>query len=172
MKFTRLSASAIAFVWLAAGAANAQTIDWRSDTNRTFWNGITMGELRELAGEAGAQFIDLPDSGRELKAQLVWPDLKPVIVTLADCNGVAGASPNCGELRLHISDLKAPTDYEAYNLVSSSWTSTAISSGKAAIYRSEILTYGTTRGHVLGSLMLFRREAIAELVLLDQFTDD
>jgi hypothetical protein len=172
MKFTRLTASAIAFVWLAAGTANAQSIDWRSETNRTFWNAISMAELQELAEEAGAEFTPRPARGTDLYARLEWPGLNPVTVLLSDCTPLNSRQPVCTAMRFHIPELPGPKDYFAYNRVSSDWVTTYVEGEHAAIYRTEFLNFGTTRGHVLGTLVQFRREATAEIALLNQHAAD
>ncbi len=70
MNFAKLTVSAVAFLSVAVGAANAQSIDWRSESNRTFWNAITLAELRELAVEAGAEFQ--PDPTRGVISTPAW----------------------------------------------------------------------------------------------------
>lgn len=172
MNFARLTVSAVAILSVAVGAANAQSIDWRSESNRTFWNAITLAELRELAVEAGAEFSAGPNSGSDLYARLEWPGLNPVTVLLSDCTPPVSRQSVCTAMRMHISNLPVPTDYIAYNQASSDWVTTYVAGETAAIYRTEFLNYGTTRGHVLGTLVQFRREATSELALLRQHASD
>lgn len=172
MKSNRLTASAIVVLWLTAGAASAQTIDWRSDANRTFWNAITRAELQELAAEAGAGFTEMGGAGGDLYARLEWPGLNPVTVRLSDCMPSGSRTAACTAMRLYIPDLTPPANYQVFNQVSSDWVTTLVTGEGAGVYRTEFLNFGTTRGHVLGTLVQFRREATAELALLRQHAAD
>jgi hypothetical protein len=164
MKLTGLTVSAIALVWLTAGAANAQSIDWGSETNRTWWNGVNQAELRELVAEAGGTWIDLPDGEDLRESRIDWPDLKDVNVREINCPRPERPmeARNCQTMMLAVA-VDEPDDLEAWWLDNDVFLAFGRVDDGPVLYRVEQHAYGTTRGHVLANLMLFRRGAVREI---------
>jgi hypothetical protein len=155
--------AAVAFAALAAPAA-AQEIDWGSEANRVWWNGVTGAEIQELVTEAGGVWVDLPDTEEVRASRIDWPDLPEVMVREVACPAPERPMPerNCGTMLLSVS-VTQPLDVEAWWLNSNGWVAFGRVDNGPALYRLEHSGYGTTRGHVLSSLMLFRAHAVTEI---------
>lgn len=166
-----LSAVAAAVLALGAGAAAAQEIDFGSEQNRVWWNGVTPNELQELAIEAGATYTSVSDNGQIVVSQLEWPDVGVVSALQGSCNWVNGVvvrDDNCTELLLVV-ETSAPSDMELLRSNLTVWlTPTLGESGQLRLHRYEIHAYGTTRGRVLAELLLFRQHLTSALDLIDQ----
>ena len=158
-------AASLAALCLGAGAgsAAAQEVDWGSETNRTWWNGVTGAELRELVAEAGGTWSDEPDVEGVRVGRITWPDLYGTTVRETDCP--APERPieerNCGTMLLSV-QVDEPPQIEAWWADNGGWLAYGRVNAKPALYRIEHSGFGTTRGHVLSTLMLFRARAIAE----------
>ena len=166
--YALLTAVAVA---LAVPAA-AQTVDWNSESNRTWWNGVTGAETRELAAEAGGVWTDLPDGEGYRAGRIDWPDLSGVVVREMDCP--APERPieerNCGTMLISLA-VVGPEDVESWWLSNEGWLAFGRVDNAPALYRVEHHAFGTTRGHVLSSLMLFRVRAIDEMARIDELND-
>ena len=81
----KLYALLVAGVAALATPAAAQTVDWGSESNRTWWNGVTGAEIRELAAEAGGVWTDVPDGEDYRAGRIDWPGLAGVVVREMDC---------------------------------------------------------------------------------------
>ena len=168
-----LSAVAAALA-LAAGAASAQDIDFASEQNRVWWNGVTPNELQELAVEAGATYTSVEDNGTVVISRLEWPDVGAVQAWQGSCNwtnGAAARDDNCTELIL-IHETTSPSDVEAFRGSSPLWLSSTVGDdGVFRIYRYDVYAYGTTRGRVLADLLLFKAHLTTALDLIEQIDD-
>lgn len=161
----RLMALAVATCFaISAGAAAAQEIDWGSEKNRTWWNGVTQAELRELVAEAGGTWIDQPDEEDLRESRIDWPDLKGVRVREGDCPAPERpmAVRNCAGMLLYI-PVERPDDIESWWVEDDGWLAFGAVDAAPALYRLEHHAYGTTRGRVLATLMLFRVAAKREI---------
>lgn len=158
-----LAALALAFATPAA----AQTVDWGSEANRTWWNGITQAELQELVAEAGGTWADAEDDGDLRQSQIDWPDLQDVMVREGDCPTPERPMPerNCATMLLAVS-APTPEDIEAWWLDNEGWLAFGGVDAEPALYRLERHGFGTTRGRVLATLMLFRATAVREIQAL------
>ena len=156
---------------LAAGAASAQEIDWGSEQNRTWWNGVTGAEIRELAAEAGGVWTDLPDLEDVRVSRIDWPDLKNVMVREVDCPTPERPMEerNCGTMLLSIA-VDEPDDVETWWLNNEGWLAFGRVDDGPALYRLEHHAFGTTRGHVLANLMLFRARAVTEIDRIEELS--
>lgn len=158
------STAALCALALMAAPAAAQQPDWNSELNRTWWNGVTGAELQELTTEAGGVWIDLPDVEDVRVSRIDWPDLPGVMVRETGCP--APERPmlerNCGSMLLSI-DVDQPADIEAWWLGDDGWLAFGRVDARPALYRLEHSVLGTTRGHVLSTLMLFRNRAVTEI---------
>ena len=156
---------------LAAGAASAQEVDWGSEQNRTWWNGVTGAELRELVAEAGGTWSDEPDAEGVRVGRITWPDLYGTTVRETDCP--APERPieerNCGTMLLSIA-VEEPDDVETWWLASDGWLAFGRVDDGPALYRMEHHAFGTTRGHVLANLMLFRARAVTEIDRIEELS--
>lgn len=166
-----LSAIAAAALALGAGAASAQEIDFGSELNRTWWNGVTPNELQELAAEAGATYTSVSDNGTLVISQLEWPDIGVVQAWQGSCNwvdGVAARDDNCTELIL-LYVTAPPSDMQAFRDALGVWLIPTLNDqGQLALYRYDIYSYGTSRGRVLADLLLFRQFTAAAIAQRDQ----
>lgn len=165
-----LSAVAAALA-LGAGAASAQEIDFASEANRVWWNGVTPNELQELAVEAGATYTMVSDTGQVVISQLEWPDFGVVQAWQGSCNwtdGVAGRDDNCTELIL-IHETTPPSDMEMFRTNAPLWLASSNGDdGRLRLFRYEVYAYGTSRGRVLAELLLFRVHVTSALEVIDQ----
>ena len=161
--FRLSSTAALCALALMAAPAAAQEPDWNSETNRTWWNGVTGAELRELVAEAGGTWSDEPDAEGVRVGRIGWPDLYGTIVRETDCP--APERPieerNCGTMLLSI-EVDEPPQIEAWWMDNGGWLAYGRVNAKPALYRIEHSAFGTTRGHVLSTLMLFRTRAVEE----------
>ena len=157
------STAALCALALMAAPAAAQQPDWNSETNRTWWNGVTGAELRELVAEAGGTWSDEPDAEGVRVGRIGWPDLYGTTVRETDCP--APERPieerNCGTMLLSI-EVDEPPQIEAWWMDNGGWLAYGRVNAKPALYRIEHSAFGTTRGHVLSTLMLFRTRAVEE----------
>jgi hypothetical protein len=162
MDFKLYGLAAAAVLALAAPAA-AQTVDWNSESNRTWWNGVTGAEIQELAVEAGGVWTDLPDAEEIRVSRIDWPDLPGVIVREVDCPTPERAMElrNCATMLLSLA-VEEPGDIGAWWLQNGGWLAYGRVDDAPALYRLEHHAFGTTRGHVLSTLMLFRVRAVEE----------
>ncbi|NJC40024.1 hypothetical protein GGQ87_000282 [Brevundimonas alba] len=168
----KLHALLTACVIALAAPAAAQTVDWNSESNRTWWNGVTGAEIRELAVEAGGVWTDLPDEENVRIGRIDWPDLAGVLVREIDCPTPERPMEerNCGTLLLSIA-VEQPDDVETWWLNSEGWVSLGRVDNGPALYRMEHHAFGTTRGHVLSNLMLFRVRAVTEIARIAEIND-
>ncbi|MES2834353.1 MAG: hypothetical protein V4707_06585 [Pseudomonadota bacterium] len=170
-----LSAVAAAVLVLGAGAASAQTIDFGSEANRVWWNGVTPQELEELTIEAGGTFTDMPDEAEVVISRLAFPGLDfPVFVHQGDCLAPAEeplATRNCGTMAMMIEGIEPPADVDLYRQYESAWVTTAFSDTTGRMHRVEIFKYGTTRGAVLAALLMFAGDARGNLILMNEIDD-
>lgn len=151
---------------LAAGAAAAQDIDLGSEQNRVWWNGVTPNELRELAIEAGATYTFVSDNGGYVESRLEWPDIGVVKAGQGSCDWTSGPvdrDNNCTELLL----VYEPTvDLEPFQASLPLWLSSGVGDdGVFRLYRYDLYVQGTTRGRVIGDLLIFRRDVGSALDL-------
>jgi hypothetical protein len=160
--------SALCALALMGAPAAAQEPDWYSEQNRTWWNGVTQAELQELVAEAGGTWTDVPDTDAIRYSRIDWPDLPGVMVREGHCP-VPESEPeqpmperNCGVMVLSVA-VGQPADIEAWWLGSDGWLAFGRVDGAPALYRLEHSAFGTTRGHVLSTLMLFRHRAVGEI---------
>ena len=162
MKISLMAAITTALA-MSAGAAAAQEVDWNSEQNRTWWNGVTGAELRELVAEAGGTWSDEPDIEGVRVGRISWPDLYATMVRETDCP--APERPiedrNCGTMLLSVA-VDEPEDIESWWLDNGGWLAYGRVGDEPALYRLEHSGFGTTRGHVLSTLMLFRARAVQE----------
>lgn len=167
----RLMAVTAAVIALGCGPVAAQTVDWGSEQNRTWWNGATGAEVRELAAEAGGVWTDLPDMEDVRVGRIDWPDLAGVMVREVDCPTPERPMEerNCGTMLLSIA-VDEPDDVETWWLSNDGWLAYGRVDDGPALYRLEHHAFGTTRGHVLANLMLFRARAIAEIDRIDEMS--
>lgn len=169
-----LSAVAAAAVVLGAGAASAQDIDFGSEANRVWWNGVTPNELQELAIEAGATYSSVSDNGSVVVSRLVWPDIGAVQAWQGTCTWVDGAvvrDDNCTELIL-IHETTPPSNVAAFQASAPLWlASVQGDDGMFRLFRYEAYAYGTTRGRVLAELMLFKTYVATALDQIEQMDD-
>lgn len=163
MKISLMASIAAVFA-LVAGSAVAQDINWGSEQNRTWWNGVTGAEIRELAMEAGGVWTDLPDLEEVRVSRIDWPNLKNVMVREVDCPTPERpmAERNCGTMLLSIA-VDQPDDVEGWWLENEGWLAFGRVDDGPALFRLEHHVFGTTRGHVLANLMLFRARAVTEI---------
>ena len=161
--FRLSSTAALCALALMAAPAAAQQPDWGSELNRTWWNGVTGAELRELVAEAGGTWSDEPDAEGVRVGRIGWPDLYGTTVRETDCP--APERPieerNCGTMLLSI-EVDEPPQIEAWWMDNGGWLAYGRVNAKPALYRIEHSAFGTTRGHVLSTLMLFRTRAVEE----------
>ena len=154
--------------------AAAQEPDWYAEQNRTWWNGVTEAELRELTAEAGGVWTNLPDTEAIRYSRVDWPGLPGVTVREGNCPEAeperAMPERNCGTMILSVT-VNQPADMEAWWLGSDGWLTFGRVDGVPALYRTEHSAFGTTRGHVLSTLMLFKNRAIEEIDRIDQADD-
>jgi len=157
--------AAVALVAFSVGAspAAAQSMEWGSETNRTWWNGVTEAELRELVAEAGGTWLDLPDTDTLRESRIDWPDLKGVRVREGACPRPerAMAERNCGITLLYL-PIEYPADIESWWLDNDGWLAFGGVDSAAALYRLENHAYGTTRGRVLSMLVMFHTIGLRE----------
>ena len=162
MKISLMAAITTALA-MSAGAAAAQEVDWNSEQNRTWWNGVTGAELRELVAEAGGTWSDEPDIEGVRVGRISWPDLYGTMVRETDCP--APERPiedrHCGTMLLSVA-VDEPEDIESWWLDNGGWLAYGRVGDEPALYRLEHSGFGTTRGHVLSTLMLFRARAVQE----------
>ena len=162
MKISLMAAITTALA-MSAGAAAAQEVDWNREQNRTWWNGVTGAELRELVAEAGGTWSDEPDIEGVRVGRISWPDLYGTMVRETDCP--APERPiedrNCGTMLLSVA-VDEPEDIESWWLDNGGWLAYGRVGDEPALYRLEHSGFGTTRGHVLSTLMLFRARAVQE----------
>ena len=154
-----------AFASLAvAGPVAAQEIDWGSEQNSEVWIGVTQPELRELAGEAGGVWTDVPDDRQFRFSRIDWPGLPPVMVREFHCEASRNApgEQSCGAMMLSV-DFDQPADLEAWWLEKDRWLAFGRVASRPALYRVEFSRLGTTRGHILSTLVLFRTRALDEI---------
>lgn len=169
----RLSSTvALCVLTLMAAPAAAQEPDWNSETNRNWWNGVTGAELRELVAEAGGTWSDEPDAEGVRVGRIVWPDLYGTIVRETDCPAPERLieERNCGTMLLSV-EVDEPPQIEAWWLDNGGWLAYGRVHGKPALYRVEHSGFGTTRGHVLSTLMLFRARAVEEFDRIEVLRD-
>ncbi len=171
MKISFMAPIAAVFA-LVTGSAVAQEINWGSEQNRTWWNGVTGAEIRELAAEAGGVWTDLPDMEGVRVGRIDWPDLPNVMVREVDCPTPERPMEerNCGTMLLSIA-VDQPDDVEDWWLNNQGWLAFGRVDDRPALYRLEHHAFGTTRGHVLANLMLFRVRAITEIDRIDEMND-
>lgn len=171
MKINLMAAVAAAFS-ISAGAAAAQEVDWGSEANRTWWNGVTGEELRELVAEAGGVWADEPDMDGVRVGRITWPDLYGTIVRETDCPTPERPieERNCGTMLLSVA-VDEPADIEAWWLDNGGWLAYGRVGDEPALYRMEHSGFGTTRGHVLSTLMLFRARAVQEFDRIEALED-
>ncbi|GAA0867866.1 hypothetical protein GCM10009116_02340 [Brevundimonas basaltis] len=167
MKFNLTAAFAAVCLALASAPAAAQEIDWGSETNRTWWNGVTEAELRELVAEAGGVWTDLPDEEDLRESRIDWPDLRDVRVREGSCPAPERpmAARNCAAMLVYVR-VDYPNDIESWWLSDDGWLAFGTVDAEPALYRLEHHGYGTTRGHVLANLMMFRVAARTEIARL------
>lgn len=146
-----------------AGPLAAQEIDWGSEKNNEVWIGVTQPELRELAAEAGGVWTDLPDDRQFRISSIDWPGLPPVMVREFHCEASQNApgEQSCGAMMLSV-DFDQPADLEAWWLEKDRWLAFGRVNSRPALYRVEFSRLGTTRGHILSTLVLFRSRALDE----------
>jgi len=170
------STAALCTLALMAAPAAAQEPDWYNEQNRTWWNGVTQAELQELVAEAGGTWTDLPDTVALRHSRIDWPDLPDVMVREGSCPAPtteperAMPDRNCGAMILFVA-VNQPADMEAWWFGSDGWLAFGRVDGVPALYRMEHSTFGTTRGHVLSMLMLFRHRAVVEIDRIDTADD-
>lgn len=170
-----LAAATAAVLALAAGAASAQDVDFGSEANRVWWNGMTPNELQELAAEAGATYSGVSDTANAaLVSRLEWPDIGSVQAWQGNCNwenGAAARDDNCTELIL-IYETDPSSDMELFRAHAPLWLAATVGDdGKLRLYRYENYAFGTTRGRILGELMSFREYIRQALDLLDEIDE-
>lgn len=158
------STAALCALALMAAPAAAQEPDWNSELNRTWWNGVTGAELQELTAEAGGVWTDLPDTEQIRVSRIDWPDLPGVMVREVGCPAPERPMPerNCGTMLLSV-DVDQPADIEAWWLDNDGWLAFGRVDSRPGLYRLEHSALGTTRGHVLSTLVLFRDRAVKEI---------
>ncbi|CAN7387796.1 hypothetical protein [Brevundimonas sp. LjRoot202] len=158
------STSALCALAVMAAPAAAQEPDWSSELNRTWWNGVTSAELQELTAEAGGVWTDIPDTEQIRVSRIDWPDLPGVMVREVSCPAPERPMPerNCGSMLLSVR-VDQPADIEAWWLDNDGWLAFGRVDSTPALYRLEHSALGTTRGHVLSTLMLFRDRAVKEI---------
>lgn len=173
MKTGLMAALAAALTMGGAGVAAAQEVDWNSEANREWWNGVTGAEIRELAAEAGGVFVDLPDTDTVRAGRIDWPDLKGVTVREFDCPTPERPMEerNCGSMLLSVA-VDEPDDVEQWWLTNQGWLAFGRVDDAPALYRMEHHAFGTTRGHVLANLMLFRVRAVTEIARIAELQDE
>ena len=166
------SIAALCALALMTAPAAAQEPDWNSELNRTWWNGVTGAELQELVAEAGGTWSDEPDAEGIRVGRIVWPDLYGTIVRETDCTSPERPieERNCGTMLLSI-EVDEPPQIEAWWLDNGGWLAYGRVHAKPALYRVEHSAFGTTRGHVLSTLMLFRARAVAEFDRIEVLRD-
>lgn len=171
MRFN-LTAATAALALTMAGSAAAQTVDWNSEQNRTWWNGVTGAELRELVAEAGGVWSDEPDLDGVRIGRITWPDLHGTIVRETDCPEPERPieERNCGTMLLSVA-VDEPADIEAWWLDNGGWLAYGRVGDQPALYRMEHSAFGATRGHVLSTLMLFRSRAVQEFDRIEALGD-
>jgi len=169
----KLVVAAAALAMAATGSAAAQTVDWNSELNRTWWNGVTGSELRELVAEAGGTWVDAPDQEGVRISTIEWPDLYGTTVREFDCPTPERPieERNCGSMLLSI-DVDPPEDIEPWWLDNGGWLAFGRVANNPALYRLEHHGFGTTRGHVLATLMLFRVRAVQEFDRMEVLRDE
>ena len=169
--FRHIFSGLAAVLALGAGAASAQDIDFGSEQNRVWWNGVTPNELQELAVEAGATYTSVEDNGTVVISRLEWPDVGAVQAWQGSCNwtnGVAARDDNCTELIL-IHETTPPSDVETFRANAPLWlASTVGDDGVFRLYRYDVYAYGTARGRVLADLLLFKVHLATALDLIEQ----
>src|SRR5690606_28304096 len=135
-----------------AGAAAAQEIDWNSEANRTWWNGVTGAEIRELVAESGRVFVDLPDTDTVRVGRIDWPDVGSVMIREYHCPAPERPMEerNCGAMLLSVA-VDEPADVEDWWLATDGWLAFGRVDNAPALYRIDHHGLGTTRGHVLGT---------------------
>jgi len=160
---------------LAAGAVSAQDINFGSEANRVWWNGMTPNELRELAAEAGATYSGVSDTANAaLVSRLEWPDIGSVQAWQGNCNWETGAPPpHATPPELNPRHRTDPSsDMELFRVHAPLWlASTVGDDGKLRLYRYENYAFGTTRGRILGELMSFREYIRQANDLIDEIDD-
>jgi hypothetical protein len=166
LRLSSTSALCALALMAAPASAAAQEPDWNSEQNRTWWNGVTEAELRELTAEAGGTWTDLPDAGTLRHSRIDWPGLPAVMVSEGNCPASEPERPmperNCGNMILSVA-VDQPADIEAWWHGSDGWLAFGRAHGVPALYRIEHSAFGTTRGRVLSTLMLFRNRAVEEI---------
>lgn len=168
----RLSGLLAAAVVSIAAPAAAQEIDWGSEANRTFWNGVTGDELRELVAEAGGTWVDAPGRDGVRISTIEWPDLYGTTVREFDCPSPERPieERNCASMLLSVA-VDPPEDIEPWWLDNGGWLAFGRVADRPALYRLEHHGFGTTRGHVLSTLMLFRVRAVQEFDRMEMLRD-
>lgn len=162
----------VAGVVALATPAAAQTVDWGSENNRTWWNGVTGAEIQELAAEAGGVWTDIPDGEDYRAGRIDWPGLPGVLVREMDCPTPERPMEerNCGTMLLSLA-VEEPDDVESWWLSNEGWLAFGRVDNVPALYRIEHHGFGTTRGHVLSTLMLFRARAVSEIARIDELNN-
>jgi hypothetical protein len=164
--------AALAVFGLAAPAL-AQDPEWGSEQNKEWWNGITEAELREIVAEAGGTWTDEADRDGVRLSRVDWPDLANVMIQESNCPQPEEPMPerNCGTLELAVivgirTGVKDPQGIE-WAQGQNSWLTYSESWGVPRLRRLEHHLFGTTRGHVISDLMLFRLFATQEIARLE-----
>lgn len=152
-----------------AGAASAQTIDWRSPSNQTWWNALTQAELQELVAESGGVWRDRPDGDDRRLSYIDWPDLPAVTVREYGCQPVEVpmSERSCTALQLYLPIESLEAAGQRYVDGNRGYLMLGMANGAPAFSRLEFHNLGTTRGHVLSLLVFFRLFARENLDLLD-----
>ena len=160
----RLNITLAAVALALASPAAAQAVDWGSEANKVWWNGVTQAELQELVIESGGTWTDIDDEGGLRQSRLDWPDLQDGGVREGE-----GPSPekpraerSCAAMLLYVA-APTPQDIDSWWLGNGGWLAFGGVDGERALYRLERHGFGTTRGRVLATLMLFRVSAVREI---------
>jgi hypothetical protein len=158
------STSALFALALMVAPAAAQDPEWSSDQNQTWWNGVTQAELQELVAEAGGAWTDLPDQDGVRISKVDWPDIVDVEIREMDCPSPERPMPerNCRTLQMSVV-VDQPADLHEWWAGQNGWLTYTELSGTSILFRIERHGFGTSRGHVLSDLMLFRLVAIFEM---------
>ena len=172
MRVTRTALAAAVALAGFGTPVGAQEVAWGSEQNRTWWNGVTGAELRELVAEAGGTWVDAPDRDDVRISTIEWPDLYGTTVREFDCPSPERPleERNCGSMLLSIA-VDAPEDIEPWWLDNGGWLAFGRVANEPALFRLEHHAFGTTRGHVLSTLMLFRSRAVQEFDRMEALRD-
>ena len=152
--------------------AGAQEPEWGSEQNRVWWNGVTQAELQEIVAEAGGTWVDQPDRDGFRISRVDWPDLANVMIQESDCPASERPMPerNCGTMELavivEISPGGEATQSIEWAQGQNRWLTYTESWGVPRLHRTEHHLFGTSRGHVISDLMIFRVFASREIARL------